>query len=159
MNNNISITKISRSDVQETKELIKEYLKWIDNDLSFQQVDEELAGFPKKYEEPDGSFFIAKDGKNVIGCIGLKKIQSGICEMKRLFVKDEYKGRGLGKELIKTLIEEAKKKGYSKMRLDTLSKMKSAQRLYKEFGFYEIEQYVVNPIEGAVFMEKILSAK
>ena len=156
MNANISITKIIQSDIEKTKELIKEYLNWIDNDLSFRQVDEELAAFPEKYKEPDGSFFIAKDGIKIVGCVGMKKIQIGICEMKRLYVKDDYKGIGLGKELIKTLIEEATKKRYKKMRLDTLPKMGAAIKLYKDFGFYQIEQYVENPINGAIFMEKVL---
>ena len=150
------ITKIKQSDIENTKELIKEYLTWIENDLSFQQIDKELATFPEKYEEPGGSFFIAKDGDTIVGCIGLRKIQNEVCEMKRLYIKDKYKGIGLGKELIITIIEEAKKKGYRKMRLDTLPKMKAALKLYKEFGFYQIEQYIENPIVGAVFMEKIL---
>ena len=150
------ITKIKQSDIENTKELIKEYLTWIENDLSFQQIDKELATFPEKYEEPGGSFFIAKDGDTIVGCIGLRKIQNEVCEMKRLYIKDKYKGIGLGKELIITIIEEAKKKGYRKMRLDTLPKMKAALKLYKEFGFYQIEQYIENPIDGAVFMEKIL---
>jgi ribosomal protein S18 acetylase RimI-like enzyme len=153
----IQITKIIQADIERTKELIKEYLNWIDQDLSFQQIHEELCTFPEKYKEPDGSFFTAKDGDTIIGCAGLKKIKTGICEMKRLYIRDEYKGLGLGKELIKVIIEEAKKKGYSKIRLDTLPKMKSAQKLYKDFGFYEIGQYLENPIDGALFMEKILS--
>jgi len=98
MNNNIRISKLFLSDVEKTKVLIKEYLNWIDRDLSFQQIDEELNSFPGKYSEPNGSFFTAKDGEQVIGCIGLKKIQTDICEMKRLYVKDEYKGKGLGRE-------------------------------------------------------------
>lgn len=159
MNKNIHIAKIEKYDIEKTKDLIKEYLIWVNSDLSFQDIDEELYSFPGKYEEPAGSFFVAKEGDNIIGCVGLRKIQTGICEMKRLFVKDEHKGIGLGKELIKIVIEEAKKKGYEKMRLDTLPKMKTAQRLYKEFDFYEIKQYVVNPIEDSVFMEKMLKSK
>ena len=153
---NIKITKLTKADIEKTKELINEYLAWIDVDLTFQSIDEELDSFPEKYEESDGAFYIAKDGTKVIGCIGLRKIQTGICEMKRLYVKDDYKGSGLGKKLIKTIIEEAKKKGYEKMRLDTLPKMKTAQKLYKEFGFVEVTQYTVNPVDGAVFMEKLL---
>ena len=159
MDKNICITKIKKADIEKTKELIREYLNWIDCDLSFQQVDEELSSFPEKYEEPDGSFFVAKYCNVIIGCVGLKKYVAGICEMKRLFVIDDYKGIGLGRELIGIVIEEAKKKGYDKMRLDTLPKMKPAQKLYREFDFYEIEQYVVNPIKDSVFMEKMLKAE
>ncbi|MFZ0453916.1 MAG: GNAT family N-acetyltransferase [Ignavibacteriaceae bacterium] len=157
MNKNVIISKITKNDFDQSKELIKDYLSWIDIDLSFQQIEEELNSFPEKYEEPKGSFYVAKDGNKVVGCIGLKENQDNICEMKRLYVSDEYKGFGIGKELIKTIIDEAKRKGYERMRLDTLPKMKSAQRLYKGFGFYEIEQYLINPIKGAVFMEKMLN--
>lgn len=156
MERNIKITKLTKADIEKTKELIREYLKWIDLDLTFQNIDEELDNFPEKYEEPAGAFYIAKDGINVIGCIGLRKIRAKICEMKRLYVKDEYKGLGLGKMLIRTIIEEAKKKGYEKMRLDTLPKMQTAQKLYQEFGFVEVTKYTVNPVDGAVFMEKLL---
>jgi len=147
------------SDVFTTKELIKEYIRWINQDLSFQHIDQEIQTFPLIYSEPKGSFFIAKDREKVIGCIGMKDLGNGICEMKRLYVKDEYKGQGIGGELIKTIIEEAKSKGYRKMRLDTLCKMVQAISLYKRYGFYEIAQYVNNPIEGAVFLEKNLESE
>jgi ribosomal protein S18 acetylase RimI-like enzyme len=156
MENYISITKIKETDIEKTKDLIKEYLVWVDKDLSFQNIDQELASFPEKYEEPDGSFFTAKDGDAVIGCIGLRKLEIGICEIKRLYIKDTYKGMRLGKKLIKVIIEEAKEKGYIKMRLDTLPKMKAAQKLYKDFGFYQIGQYENHPVEGTIFMEKLL---
>jgi ribosomal protein S18 acetylase RimI-like enzyme len=156
MNKKISINKLAKDDIEKTKVLIKEYLKWIDINLSFQNINEELASFPEIYKEPEGAFLVAKDGKYIIGCVGLKKLENGICEMKRLYVKDKYKGLGIGKTLIEALLKEAKKKGYKKMRLDTLKKMDIAQKLYKEYGFYEINQYVENPIEGAVFLEKVL---
>jgi len=92
------------------------------------------------------------DGKRA-GCIALRKISDSICEMKRLYVHDEYRGLGIGKKLILLIIEEARNLNYSFMRLDTLPAMKKAQEMYLSFGFYDIEPYVYNPIEGARFLE------
>lgn len=153
----IVIEKIIDADIPPVKELLRQYLAWLNIDLSFQNIEEELAGFPGKYKEPDGIFFTARLNNEIAGCIGLRKIDGETCEMKRLFVKDEYKGKGLGKALAERLIQEAKKLNYSKMRLDTLPHMTAAQKLYKELGFYEIEQYVENPVPGAIFMEKELT--
>jgi ribosomal protein S18 acetylase RimI-like enzyme len=153
---NIIIEKLSDSTIGEAKKLIREYLDWIQVDLCFQHVDEELERFPDKYREPDGVFLIAKVGETVAGCVGLKKIGDRTCEMKRLFVRDKYKGQGVGKDLVDAIILEAKRKGYSRMRLDTLKRMDKALALYRKFGFKEIGQYVENPIEDAVFMEKEL---
>ncbi|HAP54435.1 MAG TPA: GNAT family N-acetyltransferase [Spirochaetaceae bacterium] len=152
----ITIEKLSEDRVEAAKGLIREYLGWIQVDLCFQHVDEELERFPEKYKEPDGAFFIARDGERAVGCVGLKKLDDRICEMKRLFVLDEYKGRGVGKRLVEAIIREAENKGYLRMRLDTLKRMDKALRLYRTFGFKEIAQYVENPIEDAVFLEKEL---
>jgi ribosomal protein S18 acetylase RimI-like enzyme len=91
-----------------------------------------------------------------VGCVGLRRLEPGICEMKRLFVVDSCKGRGLGDALVREIIWYARKKGYAKMRLDTLSTMAAARSLYSQHGFVEIPQYTVNPIPEAVFMEKDL---
>jgi ribosomal protein S18 acetylase RimI-like enzyme len=152
----IEIEKLSNTTIEGAKGLIREYLDWINVDLYFQHVDEELEHFPDKYKEPEGTFLVALDGALVIGCVGIKKISDGICEMKRLFVKDQYKGRGIGKRLADEIILEAKRKGYSHMRLDSLKRMDKALALYRKLGFKEIGQYVENPIEDAVFMEKEL---
>lgn len=153
----IVVRKMEAPDVGKTKELIQEYVDWTNLDLRFQNIDDEMAHFPRKYEEPEGAFFVAVDDDRVIGCVGLKKIGEKVCEMKRLFVKDEYKGLGVGKRLIETAIEEARVKKYEKMRLDTLKRMDRALELYKRYGFNEIRQYVENPMEDAVFLEKDLS--
>ena len=153
----ITIEKLSDDTVGDAKGLIREYLDWIQVDLCFQHVDEELERFPEKYKEPDGAFFIARDGAKAIGCVGLKKIGDRVCEMKRLFVLDGYKGRGVGTRLVEAIIREGEGKGYSRMRLDTLKRMDKALALYRKFGFKEIGQYVENPIEDAVFLEKALS--
>lgn len=159
MNSHIHIQKLQEADIKAAKELIKEYIHWTNEDLSFQNIGKELATFPDIYREPEGSFLVVKDRDAIVGCVGMKKIDNGICEMKRLYVKDAYKGMGIGKELVKSIIEEAKKKGYQKMRLDTLKRMEKARRLYGQYDFYEIDQYVENPLKDAIFMEKDLSAE
>ncbi|MDR3259936.1 MAG: GNAT family N-acetyltransferase [Fusobacteriaceae bacterium] len=152
----IKYKKLDKQEIEDTKNLIKEYINWVDIDLSFQDIEDELKNFPLKYEKPYGAFFIAKNGDEVVGSVGLKKIESNICEMKRLYVKDKYKGYKIGETLVGIIIGEAQKCGYEKMRLDTLKKMGMAQNLYKKYGFYEISAYVYNPIEGALYMERDL---
>ncbi|MDR1494048.1 MAG: GNAT family N-acetyltransferase [Planctomycetaceae bacterium] len=105
--------------------MIIEYTKWLNQDLAFQNIDAELINFPQKYKEPDETFIITKDNNNVIGCVGLKRLNENICEMKRLFVKNKYKRKGIGKKLVEIIIDEAKCKNYEKMRLDTLKQWKS----------------------------------
>jgi predicted GNAT family acetyltransferase len=123
LENNILYKKLeTENEIKMSKGLIIEYIKWINLDLSFQNIDEELDDFPEKYIEPNGIFIIAKDKDNVIGCVGLKKLDENICEMKRLFVNDKYKGKGIGKKLVEIIIEEARRGKYKLMRLDTLKK-------------------------------------
>ena len=151
-----TIVKLGPPDIDAVKAVIQQYLIWLGIDLSFQNIEEELADFPGKYREPEGVFLVAKDGDRVVGCVGLRRISQQICEMKRLYVLDSHKGRGLGDALVRKLISQAREIGYSKMRLDTLSTMGAAQSLYRRYGFVEIPQHTVNPIPGAVFMEKDL---
>ncbi|MDR1834443.1 MAG: GNAT family N-acetyltransferase [Fusobacteriaceae bacterium] len=153
----IQYKRLEPSEIEPTKNLIREYVRWIGSDLSFQGIEEEVQHFPQKYEAPDGAFFVAVDGDVVVGCVGLKKIGDGICEMKRLYVKDAWKGRGIGKTLVNLIQREALKLGYRKMRLDTITGlMPAAIALYESEGFREIPAYVYNPIEGATFLEKDL---
>lgn len=154
--NSFMIDDIAESDIFFVKNLISQYVEWINIDLSFQGIDHELDSFPGKYIKPDGAFLVAKVDNMVIGCVGLRKIDDNTCEMKRLYVNNEHKGKGIGKALVEKIIMKAKNMNYIKIRLDTLPKMKTAQELYKNFGFYGIEQYTENPIIGAKFMEKLL---
>lgn len=141
----------------EVRQLFIEYARSLDIDLSFQDFETELKTLPGKYSPPDGVLLLASvDGKGA-GCIALRKISENICEMKRLYVRDRYRGLGMGRKLIEMLINEAKKLDYRYIRLDTLSTMRDAQKLYLSFGFYDIEPYIYNPIEGARFMELELS--
>ncbi|MDR0733753.1 MAG: GNAT family N-acetyltransferase [Dysgonamonadaceae bacterium] len=129
----------TEEEIIKAKELVIEYIKWLNQNLTFQNIDDELTNFPQKYKEPDGTFIIAKYNGNVVGCVGLKKLDENICEIKRLFVNDKYKGKGIGKKLVAIIIEEAKHKNYRRMRLDTLKTMESALKIYYENNFYEIE--------------------
>jgi ribosomal protein S18 acetylase RimI-like enzyme len=157
MNKEITYKKLeTREEISKAKELIIEYIKWLNEDLAYQNIDEELINFPKKYEEPDGIFIIAKDNVNVVGCVGLRKLDESTCEMKRLFVNDNYKGKGIGGKLVEIIIKEAKDKKYKRMRLDTLRTMESALKVYYKNDFYEIEPYYNNPNSDAVYIEKIL---
>jgi putative acetyltransferase len=135
------------------RELFLEYATSLGFSLCFQDFDKELAGLPSEYAPPDGCLFLALDDTNAIGCVALRKLDEGICEMKRLYVKPSGRGKGLGKKLVDAVIKEALKIGYTKMRLDTIPKMKEAITLYRSIGFYEIETYRENPIEGALYME------
>jgi ribosomal protein S18 acetylase RimI-like enzyme len=157
MKNSIVYKKLeTEGEISMAKELIIEYVKWLNHDLCFQNIDEELDNFPEKYKEPEGTFIIAKDNDNVVGCVAIKKLDNKICEMKRLFVKDEYKKNGIGEKLVEKIIEESKIKKYERMRLDTLNTMDAALNLYRKNGFYEIEPYYNNPHYGVVYLEKIL---
>ena len=143
----------TKDQVSIIRELFLEYATSLGFSLCFQDFDKELAGLPGEYAPPDGRLILALDDTDAIGCIALRKLDEGICEMKRLYVKPSGRGKGLGKLLVQTVIDEAVKIGYKKMRLDTVPKMKEAIDLYLKIGFKEIKPYRENPIEGALYME------
>ena len=123
-------------------------------DLCFQNFDKELAELPGEYVPPTGRLFLAIEEDNAAGCVALRKIGDGICEMKRLYVRPEFRGTGLGRTLTETIIQAAREIGYGRMRLDTLpGKMDRAIAMYRSLGFKDIEPYYDNPVEGAAFME------
>ncbi len=141
------------NSTEDIRQLFLEYAESLHTDLSFQNFEDELKTLPGKYGPPDGILLLALLNGKPSGCIALRKISDGICEMKRLFVRKEHQGLGHGKQLIAAAIKEAKVLHYDYMRLDTLPTMKKAQDLYLAFGFYDIEPYVYNPISGTRFME------
>jgi len=140
--------------VETARELFKEYEAWLGINLCFQNFEKELANLPGEYVPPDGRLLLAFDNNEVAGCIALRRIGDDVCEMKRLFVRSDFRGKGLGRTLVEMIIAEAKEIGYQKIRLDTLPpKMNQAIALYRSLGFREIEPYYPNPVPGAKFME------
>ena len=140
--------------IEETRKLFREYEKWLGLNLCFQGFEEELKTLPAKYATPDGRLFLALVNGKTAGCIALRNLEQGICEMKRLYVRSEFRGLGLGKILIEKLIDEARVHGYEKMRLDTLpDQMAKAVKLYKSHGFVEISPYYENPYKETLFLE------
>src|SRR2546428_11286594 len=148
------IPATSIDQVEQARALFKEYAVWLEVDLCFQNFDKELAGLPGDYAPPEGRLLLAQQDNQIAGCIALRKIGDGICEMKRLFVRPAFRGQGLGRKLIEAIIREARQIGYERMRLDTLPpKMNDAIALYRLIGFREIEAYYRNPVPGAKFMK------
>ena len=143
------------AQIENARRLFREYEAWLNVDLCFQSFEDELKNLPGKYAAPTGRLFLAFDGEKIAGCIAFRRIDDEICEMKRLYLREESRGAGLGKRLIERLTKEAKEIGYRKMRLDTLpEKMPRAVALYKEFGFQPIAAYYDNPHRETLFMEK-----
>jgi len=141
------------SDFSSAMQMTKDYIRWLNMDLSFQDIDKELANFPSMYGPPNGLFLLAWHRGELGGGVGLRMLEAGICEMKRLFVYDPFKRKGVGCSLCTAIIKEAMNLGYEKMRLDTLGRMKAAKRLYENLGFREIEPYRFNPDPTTKYME------
>ncbi len=146
----------SPADVAAARALFKEYQASLGFSLCFQNFDAELASLPGAYAPPEGHLLLAFAGAEPAGCIALRKIGVEICEMKRLWVKPAFRGTGLGRRLVVTILEEARVAGYRRVRLDTLPSMREAQALYLSLGFSDIPPYHDHPIEGTRFMEAIL---
>ena len=144
----------SADEIEQARLLFREYQSWLQIDLCFQNFEKELANLPGDYAAPAGRLLLAYEDSQLAGCVALRKIDQDICEMKRLFLRDEFRGRGLGRQLIEAIIREAKQIGYERMRLDTLPpKMNDAIALYRSYGFKDIAPYYDNPVNGAIFME------
>lgn len=139
------------------KTLFEEYANSLDFDLDFQDFDKELANFPGAYAPPKGCLLLAKDEDKIAGCVALRELSKGVCEMKRLYVKPQFRRLGIGRALTEAIIQEAQKIGYTRIRLDTAPSMQEARALYMSLGFKKISPYRYNPIEGAVFMELSLT--
>jgi ribosomal protein S18 acetylase RimI-like enzyme len=139
-------------DLDVVRDLFTEYAASLGVDLSFQDFDHELASLASFYE----LILIAKEGDRAAGCVALRRLDETTCEMKRLYVRPDFRGHNLGRTLAERIIEEARRAGYARMRLDTLPTMTAAIPLYESLGFVEIAPYRFNPIEGTKFMEKPL---
>jgi ribosomal protein S18 acetylase RimI-like enzyme len=147
----------SDEDVHKARELFEEYAASLEISLCFQNFDKELAELPGEYVPPSGCLLLASENDQTRGCVALRRIGDGIGEMKRLYVRPEFRGQGLGGNLTEAVIEAARKIGYRVIRLDTLpGKMDQAIAMYRSFGFKNIEPYYNNPVPDAVFMELLL---
>ncbi|MGA3106056.1 MAG: GNAT family N-acetyltransferase [Terriglobales bacterium] len=143
--------------IAQARELFLEYGGSLNFSLCFQSFDEELKSLPGAYGPPSGRLLLAQSESHAAGCIALRKLDTGICEMKRLYVRPADRGRGLGRLLVDALIAEARTIGYERMRLDTIeSAMQDAVALYRRLGFREIPPYSSVPVKGALWMELLL---
>jgi len=143
--------------IEEARSLFLEYGNSLGFSLCFQSFDEELKNLPGAYAPPGGRLLLARSGDHAAGCIALRKLDTGICEMKRLYVRPGDRGLGLGRMLAERLIAEARAIGYERMRLDTIaSAMKDAVALYRRMGFREIAPYSSIPMESALWLELVL---
>jgi ribosomal protein S18 acetylase RimI-like enzyme len=149
---------VTPQDFEAARALFNEYAASLGFSLCFQSFDQELASLPGDYAPPEGRLLLAQwlqdEREQLAGCAALHKLEAEVCEMKRLYVRPEFRGKGIGQALATTVIEEAEEIGYRRMRLDTVpSVMGAAVNVYRGMGFREIAPYRVNPIEGAIYME------
>jgi ribosomal protein S18 acetylase RimI-like enzyme len=144
-----TISPAAQADADALRELFGEYFAWLGPEGWFTDVESELAALPGGYV----TLLVARLDGEVAGCVALKPLVDGACEMKRLYVRPEARGSGLGRQLVEASIERARELGYATLRLDTLPTMDAAQVLYLSLGFQPIDRYNENPIEGVLFFE------
>lgn len=143
--------------LDQVKALIQEYTQWLGRDLSFQNLDEELADIAEKYTAPNGELLVAIDDNDVVlGMVAYYQHSETRCEMKRLYVHPEGRGHALGDHLIESIVDYAKESGYKEMVLDTIEPLQAAIHLYKKHGFTECEPYYQNPMGDVIYMCKVL---
>jgi putative acetyltransferase len=149
----------SSSQIAQARELFLEYAQSLGFSLCFQNFDQELANLPGDYAPPGGRLLLAEYEGQISGCVALHKLMTdegkdGICEMKRLYLRPQFRGKGFGRVLADRIIAEARQIGYKRMRLDTVEPvMKGAVAMYRRIGFREIAPYCANPMAGALYME------
>jgi putative acetyltransferase len=151
-----SVAQVASADeLQQMRELFREYQRYLGVDLCFQGFEDELRGLPGRYAPPAGALLLAREGEQVTGGVGLRPLNEaeGICEMKRLYVRPAWRGRGHGRTLAEAVVEQARRAGYVVMRLDSLRRLEEALALYRTMGFREVAPYCHNPLEDVVYME------
>ncbi|HEY2350713.1 MAG TPA: GNAT family N-acetyltransferase [Puia sp.] len=144
------------NEFEQARHLFKEYADALGVDLSFQEFEKELETIHVQYNKPVGGLLLIYINGHPIACTGVRRLNDETAELKRMYVKSEFRGFRIGVELLQRSLSLAKVLGYKKIRLDTLENMVKAQELYKSFGFYIIPSYRFNPISGTIYMEKIL---
>lgn len=147
----MNLIEAEAHDIPLVKQLFREYQQWLGVDLCFQGFEAELAELPGCYAAPRGSILLAVRNKETIGCVAVRPNVWPEAELKRLFVKPDYQGQGAGKMLFTAAMEKATAIGYTSIVLDTLPSMKTAQAMYRHYGFSEIEPYCENPLDGVKY--------
>jgi putative acetyltransferase len=144
----------SPQQIAQARELFLEYARSLGFSLCFQNFDKELEALPGHYAPPDGRLLLAEYEGQLAGCVAMRALEPGICEMKRLYLRPQMRGKGLGRALADRIVAEARQIGYRRMRLDTVEPvMKDAVGMYRKLGFQEIAPYRSNPMAGAMYME------
>jgi len=139
-------------DLAEVIAIFREYVASPTVDLGFQDFETEFAALPGKYAEPDGRILLAWRGASVVGCAALRRVDHGTCELKRVYVRPAARGNNLGRQLVETMIHEARQAGYAKMCLDVLPEFQAARQLYQSLGFLPGEAVSFNPVPGTQFL-------
>ncbi len=147
----------TEEDYREARTLLHEYEAASEMDLCFQGFEEEVETLERMYGPPGGRFLLVRAGDATAGGVALRDLGDKICEMKRLYLRPGFRGRGLGRRCAERIVDEARAMGYARMRLDTLPSMRAAIALYRSMGFVEIDPYTENPVEGVLFMELALA--
>ncbi|WP_304251730.1 GNAT family N-acetyltransferase [Limosilactobacillus gastricus] len=142
--------------LSDVRELIEEYTKWLGRDLSFQNLDQELADIAAKYLAPEGEILVLIDEGIVQGMVAYHRLSDTRCEIKRLYVRPTYRGHHAGERLLEEILGHAKKAGYQEAVLDTIEPLKAAIHLYHKIGFAECAPYYDNPMDDVIYMAKTL---
>ena len=154
----VRIVPAEAADMDAVRELFREYQRWLGQDLCFQGFDEELRTLPGRYAPPGGALLLAREGDEPpVGCVAVRDLGGGRCEMKRLYVRGSHRGQGVGRALALAVLAEARRLGHDVMVLDTLHWMAEALGLYRSLGFVPTAPYTPNPLEGPVFLERPLT--
>jgi len=149
----VDLSRATDGDIADVRALLLEYAGGLAFPLDFQDFDRELAELPGAYTPPRGALLVARGHCEAAGCVALRPLEEHTCEMKRLYVRPEFRGAGLGLRLAEAIVAEARRLGYARMRLDTVPGMEAAQALYERLGFRPIQPYTENPVAGARFLE------
>jgi ribosomal protein S18 acetylase RimI-like enzyme len=144
----------SQNHFEDAKKIFELYQASLGFDLCFQGFQKELASLPQHYNDNDGGIFIAYDADKPVGTVALRRLQNDIGEVKRMYALPEYRGQKIGKTLMDLLVSLAQKLDYKLLRLDTLTHMESALKIYRANGFEEIQSYTHNPLDSVIYMEK-----
>ncbi len=146
----------TNQEFEDGRGLFQQYADSLDFDLRFQNFSEELKTIDQQYKKPKGALLLAYKNEISVGCVGIREHEDDIAELKRLYVRPEYRSYKIGRKLLELVLDIAKELNYKYIRLDTIPSQIQAQGLYRLFGFYEIPSYRFNPVSGTVYMEKKL---